>query len=113
MATTQVQVNPDTEAAPRNPERKPDPCIVVIFGASGDLTKRKLLPALYHLQQAKLLPENFSVVGVARRDLGDEFKKEMREGFVKFGGVDTGEAKLDDFIQKLDYQSLEFDDANG
>ena len=50
-------------------ERIPDPCIVVIFGASGDLTKRKLLPALFHLQQQKLLPQDFVVVGVARRDL--------------------------------------------
>jgi glucose-6-phosphate 1-dehydrogenase len=39
-------------------ERVPDPCIVVIFGASGDLTKRKLLPALYHLEQEELLPES-------------------------------------------------------
>ncbi len=51
MATTQVQVSPDTAAAARSSERTPDPCIVVIFGASGDLTKRKLLPALYHLEQ--------------------------------------------------------------
>ena len=50
-------------------ERTPDPCIVVIFGASGDLTKRKLLPALYHLEQSDLLPEDFAVVGVARRPL--------------------------------------------
>ena len=50
-------------------ERTPDPCIVVIFGASGDLTKRKLLPALYHLEQQHLLPKDFAVVGVARRDL--------------------------------------------
>src|SRR5581483_10127041 len=46
-------------------ERIPEPCIVVIFGASGDLTKRKLLPALFHLQQQHLLPKEFVVVGVA------------------------------------------------
>ena len=45
---------------------------MVIFGASGDLTKRKLLPALYHLQQAGNLPENFAVVGVARRPLEEQ-----------------------------------------
>jgi len=54
-------------------ERVPDPCIVVIFGASGDLTKRKLLPALFHLQQEGLLPEGFAVVGVARRDISAKF----------------------------------------
>ena len=51
-------------------EQKPMPCGMVIFGASGDLTKRKLLPALYHLEQANLLPKNFAIVGVARRHTG-------------------------------------------
>jgi glucose-6-phosphate 1-dehydrogenase len=45
--------------------RIPEPCIVVIFGASGDLTRRKLLPAIYHLGQSGLLPDDFAVVGVA------------------------------------------------
>ena len=67
MVTTEVTVSPDELQASRAAERAPDPCVVVIFGASGDLTKRKLLPALYHLEQAGLLPENFAVVGVARR----------------------------------------------
>ncbi len=44
--------------------RIPDPTILVIFGASGDLTKRKLLPALFHLEQSGLLPEEFAVVAV-------------------------------------------------
>ncbi len=43
---------------------------MVIFGASGDLTKRKLLPALFHLEQAGLLPKKFAIVGVARRAAG-------------------------------------------
>ncbi len=72
---------------------------MVIFGASGDLTKRKLLPALFHLRQNNLLPEKFAIVGVARRPLGDEFAQDMREGIVEFGGVDTGDAKLDDFVK--------------
>src|SRR6266404_6259465 len=45
-------------------KRVPEPCIFVVFGASGDLTKRKLLPALFHLRQAGLLSEEFAVVGV-------------------------------------------------
>jgi glucose-6-phosphate 1-dehydrogenase len=52
-------------------ERTAQPCVVVIFGASGDLTKRKLLPGLYSLAQQKLLPAEFAVVGVARPGLCD------------------------------------------
>ncbi|HYL96801.1 MAG TPA: glucose-6-phosphate dehydrogenase, partial [Terriglobales bacterium] len=44
-------------------ERTPDPCVMVIFGASGDLTRRKLMPALYNLWRERLLPAGFSVVG--------------------------------------------------
>ena len=46
--------------------RRPEPCALVIFGASGDLTKRKLFPALYSLAFRQLLPEKFGIVGVAR-----------------------------------------------
>ena len=48
--------------------RQPDPCVLVVFGASGDLTKRKLLPALYSLAFRGLLSERFAVVGVARSE---------------------------------------------
>ena len=65
---TEPHISPAAVApVSQQPERTPDPCVVVIFGASGDLTKRKLLPALYHLEQANLLPKDFAVVGVARR----------------------------------------------
>lgn len=47
--------------------RQVEPCTVVIFGASGDLTARKLIPALYHLALEKLMPEPFRIVGFARR----------------------------------------------
>ena len=56
---------------------------MVIFGASGDLTKRKLLPALYHLEQSGLLPQDFAVVGVARRPLESTFAADMKEGIVE------------------------------
>ncbi len=48
--------------------RTPDPCAVVVFGASGDRTKRKLFPALYSLAYRRLLPERFAVVGIARTE---------------------------------------------
>ena len=49
-----------------------DPCTIVIFGASGDLTKRKLLPALYNLKVLRLLPQSFSIIGVAVSEGDDE-----------------------------------------
>jgi len=94
MATTEVTISPEEIKESGTGERTPDPCVVVIFGASGDLTKRKLLPALYHLEQDGLLPENFAVVGVARRPLKDEFTQDMREGILKGGGVGSGDSRL-------------------
>jgi glucose-6-phosphate 1-dehydrogenase len=109
----QVTVRPeDISHLPKGGERIPDPGILVIFGASGDLTKRKLLPALFHLFQAKLLPERFAIVGVARRSLGDEFAKDMREGIVEFGGADASDSKLNEFVSRIGYFALNFDDTS-
>ena len=113
MATTQVQVSPDTAAAARSSERTPDPCIVVIFGASGDLTKRKLLPALYHLDQGGLLPKDFAVVGVARRPLEQSFAPDMKEGIIAGGGVEESDPKLAPFVDRVQYHAMNFDDAAG
>jgi glucose-6-phosphate 1-dehydrogenase len=101
-----------TTATPQ-PERTPDPCVVVIFGASGDLTKRKLLPALYHLEQSGLLPKDFAVVGVARRPLEKSFAPDMKEGILSGGGVEKDEAKLDPFVSRIQYHAMNFDDASG
>ena len=60
-------------------DRIPAPCVVVIFGASGDLTKRKLVPALYNLAVSRLLPAGFSVLGVARRAKSDEHSGEQKK----------------------------------
>ena len=111
MTTIQASVRPeDLSQVPRGQERIPEPGILVIFGASGDLTKRKLLPALFHLRQAELLPRQFAIVGVARRPLGDEFAADMRAGIVEFGGVDASDPKLDDFVRHIGYFALNFDD---
>jgi len=57
--------------------RTADPCVVVIFGASGDLTRRKLIPAVLNLQNAGFLPRNLAVVGVARSPMTNEqFRQE-------------------------------------
>jgi glucose-6-phosphate 1-dehydrogenase len=113
MATMEVKFTPEDLKAAQSAERIPEPTAVVIFGASGDLTKRKLLPALFHLEQSGLLPKDFSVVGVARRPLQDEFAKEMREGILQFGGVKEGDAKLDEFMKKISYHAMNFDDPEG
>jgi glucose-6-phosphate 1-dehydrogenase len=114
MATVQMKVHPDDlSQLPQVNERIPNPGVLVIFGASGDLTKRKLLPALFHLEQSALLPKNFAIVGVARRPLGDEFAKDMREGILEFGEVDGSDPKLAEFVKKISYFPLSFDDASG
>jgi glucose-6-phosphate 1-dehydrogenase len=111
MATIQMRVSPeDLSHVPAGKERIPEPVIIIIFGASGDLTKRKLLPALFHLEQNGLLPAKFAIVGVARRPLGGEFAADMSEGIVEFGGVDKSDPKLDNFVKKISYFALNFDD---
>jgi glucose-6-phosphate 1-dehydrogenase len=113
MATTQVTISPEVLKASQHSERNPDPCVLVIFGASGDLTKRKLLPALYHLEQAGNLPEKFAVVGVARRPLGGTFAADMKEGIVSGGGVDGDDPALQPFVDRICYHAMNFDDSHG
>src|SRR5687767_450065 len=82
--------------------RIPDPCVVVIFGASGDLTARKLMPALYDLRATGGLPEQFAVVGFARTDQSDDgFREKMREAIVARGDFD--EAVWEKFAECLHY----------
>jgi glucose-6-phosphate 1-dehydrogenase len=79
----QVPPNPLREGTPD--DQQTPPCAFVIFGASGDLTRRKLLPALYNLGLSRSLPHAFSVLGVARRPKTDaSFGEEMREAVGKF-----------------------------
>jgi glucose-6-phosphate 1-dehydrogenase len=113
MATTQVSISDEVLKASQHSERSPDPCIVVIFGASGDLTKRKLLPALYHLEQAGNLPESFAVVGVARRPLEGTFAEDMKDGILSGGGVEADDPKLDPFVERISYYAMNFDDSSG
>jgi glucose-6-phosphate 1-dehydrogenase len=66
-------------------ERTAEPCAVVIFGASGDLAKRKLIPALYRLVQERLLPAEFAIVGLGRTAMTDEeFRQRMRQAVLEF-----------------------------
>ena len=113
MASTGINVSKEQVQANKGKESIPEPCIVVIFGASGDLTKRKLLPALYHLEQSNLLPHDFAVVGVARRDLSATFACDMKDGILKGGGVEETEEKLGSFIDRVQYFATEFDNDEG
>ena len=83
---------------------------IVIFGASGDLTHRKLIPALYNLYKIGRLSENFSVLGVARSELNDEtFREKMREALIH--NEETTPDILDAFCSHLYYQAVNTSDA--
>ncbi|MCH9811200.1 glucose-6-phosphate dehydrogenase [bacterium] len=95
-------------------EKTPNPCILVIFGASGDLTGKKLIPALYNLMDDGLLPANFVCVGFARREkTHEEFRAEMTEHIKKYSRTKTEAKELEAFTEKLFYFASNFDDDNG
>ena len=85
-------VEPSTLESGANPfsdplrfERRVPECAIVIFGASGDLTKRKLLPALFRLAYDRRLPARFSIIGTSRRPLADDvFRDQMRDAVQQF-----------------------------
>ena len=85
-------------------DRIPAPQILVIFGASGDLTQRKLVPALYQMRLERRLPPELTIVGVARRDWShDYFRDHMKEGVEEFGGGLGDPKTWDNFAQGLFY----------
>ena len=91
-------------------ERSPEPLILVIFGASGDLTQRKLVPAIYHLKRERRLPPEITIVGVARRDWShDYFREQMREGIEQFSDGIGSEETWQDFAQGLFYCPADMD----
>jgi glucose-6-phosphate 1-dehydrogenase len=93
-------------------ERIPEPATIVIFGASGDLTKRKLVPALYSLARDRLLPARFAVVGYARKQLTDDvFRGDMRAGCDEFARRRPVDDELwNTFANQLFYQEGSYDD---
>ena len=92
-------------------ERIPEPLIITIFGASGDLTQRKLVPALYQLKREGRLPPEITIVGVARRDWTHEhFRAQMREGIEQFSDGIGDEETWSDFAEGLYYCSGNMDE---
>ncbi len=95
-----------TETTASTPGQTADPSVMVIFGASGDLTKRKLIPALYNLAREKLLSKAFAVVGISRREMSHEaFREKLTEDIKNFA-THTIESNLwDEFVKRLYYMS--------
>src|SRR5580693_8195636 len=103
-----------TEVLPAKPRvgRIADPCVMVIFGFTGDLTRRKLIPALYNLASQQLLSREFAVIGVGRNAMSDEdARTKVTEDFKKFatGAIDPD--LWDWFMQRISYLSGDFDDS--
>jgi glucose-6-phosphate 1-dehydrogenase len=94
--------------------RTPDPCVLTIFGASGDLTKKKLLPALYALAFRRLLPEKFAVVGVARtRESDDEFRDRMKEAVQEHARDEFRDEVWEALAEGMRYVATDFSDEGG
>lgn len=94
-------------------DRMPEPCVMVIFGVTGDLTARKLMPALYDLAIGHPLPEGFSVVGVSHRDWDDEkFRSEMREAVERGVRTPVTDEGWELFSQGLFYVRGDFGDED-
>jgi glucose-6-phosphate 1-dehydrogenase len=109
VTTATLEENPLLEGL--QVKRKPDACTLVIFGASGDLTKRKLFPALYSLAFRRLLPDNFAVVGVARSEETDEeFKERMKEAVQEFGRDEFREDAWELLAGGMRYVAMDFAD---
>ncbi|MDX8380528.1 MAG: glucose-6-phosphate dehydrogenase [Ghiorsea sp.] len=91
-----------------------NPCIFVIFGASGDLTKRLLIPSLFNLYSDKLLDENFSILGVSRDGYDTQsFREKMSEDVHEFSRRESFDEKLwEKFCNRIHFMKGMFDDAN-
>ena len=88
------------------------PCVMVIFGATGDLTKRKLIPAIYNLAESKLLARDFAVVGIAKDNLTtDSFRAQISEDMKTFATGQLDEAVRNWLVERVYYLSGDFKDA--
>ncbi len=112
MATAQA-VAPETNPLVPGLERMPvHPTAMTIFGATGDLAHRKLLPALYNLAHEGTLPERFELIGVARSEYSDEaFRDEARSSIERFSRTKPDPDVLDGLISSIRYIPGSFDDA--
>jgi glucose-6-phosphate 1-dehydrogenase len=106
-----AEANPLRAYLPR--QRAPEPCAVVLFGATGDLTHRKLAPALFRLAVAGLLPSDYAIVGYARRDWDDDaFRASLRETLEPEAGPDFAQT-WPPFAERILFCGGTFDDPAG
>jgi glucose-6-phosphate 1-dehydrogenase len=92
-------------------QKTAEPCVMVIFGATGDLTKRKLFPALYNLAKDKFLPENFAIVGVGRQEMETkEFRQKVLADLKEFVGEAPDKKLVEWFEERTFYTGGDFDD---
>ena len=109
-AADQAQINPLREGL--STRAVPQPCAVVIFGATGDLTHRKLVPALYNLAADGELPPAVAVIGFARRPkTNEEFRRELEETTRKFSRQTVRDEIWKTFSQSIFYHQSEFADT--
>src|SRR4051795_2848618 len=119
MATVEEERQQEEQGEEANPlveglERLPvHPTTMVIFGASGDLAKRKLLPAIYNLAHEGALPEAFNLIGVSRGELSDdEFRQQARESIAEHSRREPDEKVLDALLDRFRYVTGSFDDES-
>ncbi len=94
------------------PARPAPPCNLVIFGAAGDLTRRKLLPAIYHLQQQGLLPDGFAIIGIDRYELDTGlFRDQLNTQVHEFIGDEFLQTEWDKLVSRTHYLQGDFRDA--
>src|SRR5205823_11316313 len=86
------------EQKPAEAPRQTGPCVMVIFGATGDLTARKLFPALYNLARSNMLSREFAVVGVARNDLNTEQFRQLMQQQLQTFATDKVDPNLRDWL---------------
>ena len=92
-------------------QRTVDPCVMVIFGATGDLTKRKLFPALYNLAKDGFLPESLAIIGVGRQEMETkDFRQKIIADLKEFVGDSPDKKLLAWFEERIFYTGGDFDD---
>jgi glucose-6-phosphate 1-dehydrogenase len=107
--TLRIEVPSERPSSPRAAE--PPPCVAVVFGATGDLTRRKLMPALYNLASSGHLPPQFALLGCARRGWSaDEFRVQMREGVREFSRSGLSDVVWDALAPALEFVTGDFAD---
>ena len=111
--SSQATTEPSHRPSLSEPRRTITPCTIVIFGASGDLTARKLIPALYHLFESGQLPKPFRVVGFARREKSHEsWRAELSEALIQLSRTKSMEPEVwNEFASSLFYCCGDFNDA--